>query len=104
MSELLFQTEGVTKRYGGLTAVSDVSIRLDAGELIGVIGPNGAGKTTLFNLITGADTVSEEPVRKNPGSGSLGRRISTAPRKFPWSSRSGMTVTVRGTARPSLVR
>ena len=59
MSELLFQTKGVTKRYGGLTAVSDVSLRLEAGELIGVIGPNGAGKTTLFNLITGADTVSE---------------------------------------------
>ncbi|MCP5070421.1 MAG: ABC transporter ATP-binding protein [bacterium] len=59
MTAPLFQTEGVTKRYGGLTAVSNVSIRLEAGELIGCIGPNGAGKTTLFNLITGADTVSE---------------------------------------------
>lgn len=52
----LFSTKAVTKRYGGLTAVSDVSIDLDPGELVGVIGPNGAGKTTLFNLITGADS------------------------------------------------
>jgi branched-chain amino acid transport system ATP-binding protein len=59
MSELLFETRKVTKRYGGLTAVSQVSIQLAPGELVGCIGPNGAGKTTLFNLITGADTVSE---------------------------------------------
>ncbi len=52
----LFSTKAVTKKYGGLTAVSEVSIDLDPGELVGVIGPNGAGKTTLFNLITGADT------------------------------------------------
>jgi len=59
MSGPLFQTEAVTKRYGGLTAVANVSVRLEAGELVGCIGPNGAGKTTLFNLITGADLVSE---------------------------------------------
>jgi branched-chain amino acid transport system ATP-binding protein len=46
--------EGVTKRFGGLTAVRDVSFRVGAGELVGIIGPNGAGKTTLFNLISGA--------------------------------------------------
>jgi branched-chain amino acid transport system ATP-binding protein len=46
--------EGVTKRFGGLTAVRDVSFTVGAGELVGIIGPNGAGKTTLFNLIAGA--------------------------------------------------
>ncbi len=43
----------VTKRFGGLTAVSSVSFRMDRGEIVGLIGPNGAGKTTLFNLIAG---------------------------------------------------
>ena len=59
MSAALFSTDAVTKRYGGLTAVSQVSLDLDAGELVGLIGPNGAGKTTLFNLITGADSCTE---------------------------------------------
>jgi branched-chain amino acid transport system ATP-binding protein len=46
--------EGVTKRFGGLTAVREVSFAVGLGELVGIIGPNGAGKTTLFNLISGA--------------------------------------------------
>ncbi len=45
--------ESVTKRFGGLTAVRAVSIRVEAGDLLGIIGPNGAGKTTLFNVIAG---------------------------------------------------
>ena len=52
MSALL-SVEGVTKRFGGLTAVGDVSFTLQPGDIAGVLGPNGAGKTTLFNLITG---------------------------------------------------
>ena len=52
MSALL-QLDKVTIRFGGLTAVSEVSLQIGAQELIGLIGPNGAGKTTLFNLITG---------------------------------------------------
>jgi len=44
---------GVTKRFGGLTAVKDVSIEVRQGDLLGIIGPNGAGKTTLFNIIAG---------------------------------------------------
>jgi branched-chain amino acid transport system ATP-binding protein len=43
----------VTRAFGGLTAVSDFSLRVAVGELVGLIGPNGAGKTTCFNLITG---------------------------------------------------
>lgn len=45
--------ENLTKRYGGLVALDDLSFRVDKGETVGVIGPNGAGKTTLFDLITG---------------------------------------------------
>jgi branched-chain amino acid transport system ATP-binding protein len=62
MSGSLFSCDAVTKRYGGLTAVSEVTIDLEPGELVGVIGPNGAGKTTLFNLITGADSCTEGSV------------------------------------------
>jgi branched-chain amino acid transport system permease protein len=51
----LLAIEGVTKRFGGLVAVNDVSFELRAGEILGLIGPNGAGKTTLFNLVTGLD-------------------------------------------------
>jgi len=52
MSALL-EVEGLTKRFSGVTAVSDVSFSVGAGEITGVLGPNGAGKTTLFNLLTG---------------------------------------------------
>lgn len=49
----LLHVTGLTKRFGGLTAVSDFDFCLEDGELVGLIGPNGAGKTTVFNLITG---------------------------------------------------
>ena len=44
---------GLTHKFGGLTAISDLNLTLDAHELVGVIGPNGAGKTTVFNVISG---------------------------------------------------
>jgi branched-chain amino acid transport system ATP-binding protein len=47
------EVHSATKRFGNLTAVSDVSMRVESGELRAIIGPNGAGKTTFFNLITG---------------------------------------------------
>ena len=49
----LLEVNGLTKRYGGLTAVDQVDFAVSAGELLGVIGPNGAGKSTLFNVLTG---------------------------------------------------
>jgi branched-chain amino acid transport system ATP-binding protein len=49
----LLETRGLTRRFGGFVANSDVSIALEAGEIRGLIGPNGAGKTTLVNMITG---------------------------------------------------
>ncbi len=52
MSPLL-EVQGLRKRFGGLYALSDLEMHVDAGEIVSVIGPNGAGKTTLFNMITG---------------------------------------------------
>ena len=58
MTDVL-KLEHVTKRFGGLTAVGDVSFTIEEGEIFGLIGPNGAGKTTIFNLITGVYTLTE---------------------------------------------
>ena len=49
----ILNVKNLTKNFGGLCAVSNVSMTINEGELIGLIGPNGAGKTTLFNLLTG---------------------------------------------------
>jgi branched-chain amino acid transport system ATP-binding protein len=49
----LLETRGLTKQFGGLVALDDVSVEIDSGELVGLIGPNGAGKTTFFNCATG---------------------------------------------------
>jgi len=51
--DILLELRGVTKSFGGLTAVDNVEVQVRRGEIFSIIGPNGAGKTTVFNLITG---------------------------------------------------
>jgi branched-chain amino acid transport system ATP-binding protein len=59
----LLEVDAVTKRFGGLTAVSCFSLTVGAGEIVGLIGPNGAGKTTVFHLLSGFQTPSEGAIR-----------------------------------------
>lgn len=59
----ILEVHRIQKRFGGVTAVRDVSFSLDRGEIVGLIGPNGAGKTTLVNLVTGFDAASSGTVR-----------------------------------------
>lgn len=54
----MLELKGVNKSFGGIHAVSDMSFKIEKGELAGLIGPNGAGKTTIFNLVTGVYDVS----------------------------------------------
>ena len=53
-NEIILRTVGLTKNFGGLVAVNDVSLELERGSVKAIIGPNGSGKTTFFNLITGS--------------------------------------------------
>lgn len=55
----LLKTDGITMRFGGLTAVNNFNVEIKPGEIVGLIGPNGAGKTTVFNMITGIYTPTE---------------------------------------------
>src|SRR4026208_859255 len=59
----MLELEAVTKRFGGLTAVKDVSLRAAPGEILGIIGPNGARKTTVFNALSGCSAPSTGAVR-----------------------------------------
>ena len=61
--EPILVVDRVVKRFGGVTAVSGVSLSLKAGHIYGLIGPNGSGKTTLFNCITGVERIDEGQIR-----------------------------------------
>jgi branched-chain amino acid transport system ATP-binding protein len=69
----ILQVSGLTKRFGGLTAVAGLDFDLREGEILGLIGPNGAGKTTTFNMIAGAYAADEGEIRF------AGERISGLP-------------------------
>lgn len=73
----ILETKKLTKNFGGLAAVSDVSIAIEENSLVGLIGPNGAGKTTLFNLLTGTYEPSEGQIEFKSG----GEMVSIGGRK-----------------------
>jgi branched-chain amino acid transport system ATP-binding protein len=81
----VLETRGLSRRFGGLAAVNDISFSVDEGTVLGVIGPNGAGKSTLINLITGH-------VRPSGGSVCVDGRELTGER--PWTiAKSGIART-----------
>src|SRR5437667_10695410 len=59
----LLELSGVTMKFGGLVAVNDLDLVVEAGRLYGLIGPNGAGKTTVFNMITGVYAPTSGTIR-----------------------------------------
>ncbi len=59
----MLQGTQITKRFGGLTALTKVDFHVDRGEIVGLIGPNGSGKTTLFNLVSGLYKVDSGEIR-----------------------------------------
>jgi branched-chain amino acid transport system ATP-binding protein len=62
---VILEINHLTKKFGGLTALSDVSLELKEGKILGLIGPNGAGKTTLFNCISGLLPISGGDIKIN---------------------------------------
>jgi branched-chain amino acid transport system ATP-binding protein len=81
--EILLSAHGITKRFGGLVAVSDIDFDIPAHSIVSLIGPNGAGKTTFFNMITGLYIPSEGTIRFAgkvlQGRGDGGRNVQSKP-------------------------
>ncbi len=75
MADIFFQVEGLTKKFGGLIAVKDVSFQIGRQEIVGLIGPNGAGKSTLIHCILGII---------KPDSGKVIFKGKDVTRKRPW--------------------
>ena len=63
MSARLLEVRGLTKKFGGVTALDGVDLNVDRGEILGLIGPNGSGKTTLFNVVTAIDGADAGAIR-----------------------------------------
>ena len=90
MSESILKLENLTMQFGGLLAISDLSMEIRQGEIVALIGPNGAGKTTAFNCVTGvyeptngAILFEGRPIAVNHPSGKMkGRYIGSEPEKF----------------------
>ena len=80
----VLEARGVTKRFGGLTAVKDVDLTVEQGQVLGLIGPNGAGKTTFFNCLTGMET---------PTAGSVVFQGAPMPRRPDLITRAGVART-----------
>ena len=86
----LLEVSQITKRFGGLTAVSEFCVTLREGEIVGIIGPNGAGKTTVFNLLTGVYTIDSGSIvlngRNTQGSRPIASRRRASPARFRTSA------------------
>jgi ABC-2 type transport system ATP-binding protein len=73
---MLFEVEGLSKRFGKLAALSQVSFQVRKGEVLGLIGPNGAGKSTLFECLAGVLPYDSGTLRTNDGAIGLGARTA----------------------------
>lgn len=87
MSEVVLETEGLTKRYGSLTAVKDLTLQVHRGEVFGFLGPNGAGKTTSINMMCGllepdAGRVMIHGVPVNGGDADVRVRVGVCPQEI----------------------
>ncbi len=86
----MLELSQVSKHFGGVEVLRDVSFRVDAGQVFGLIGPNGAGKTTVFNLITGLIAPASGQIRFNglPLTGRAPHKITRlgTVRTFIWAA------------------
>ncbi|MHA1599188.1 MAG: ABC transporter ATP-binding protein [Alphaproteobacteria bacterium] len=89
MDQPMLEVEDVSKRFGGVVANADISIKVSTGEIVGLIGPNGSGKTTLFNSIVGYHPIDSGTIRFQ------GREISRL--RVPQIARLGMLRTFQQT-------